>query len=127
MLSRGEKRIPGILPQDLPKIVRLTRLFLCWWLCGDFLHKDASREELDELTECLRKRSPDPATFCDYFDTVLGTTFSFEALSKPTQPSQAEIIEISDDDEPPAPSMIRRKANLDKPGSTHKSIPIVLD
>jgi hypothetical protein len=127
MLSRGDKRMPGILPQDLPKIVRFTRLFLCWWLYGNLLQKDPSREELEELADCLQKRSPDPATFCDYVDTVLSTTFSVEALSKPTQPSQAEIIEISDDDEPPAPSLIRRKANVDKPGSVHKSKPVILD
>ncbi|KAF3046164.1 hypothetical protein E8E11_001689 [Didymella keratinophila] len=126
MLSQGGKRMPGILPQDLSKIVKFTRLFLCWWLCGNFFHKDASREELDELADCLRKRSPDPATFCDYVDTVLSTTFSGEALCKPTQPSQAEIIEISDGDEPPA-QPLRRKANIDKPGSVHKSKPIVLD
>ncbi|KAF3035913.1 hypothetical protein E8E12_003180 [Didymella heteroderae] len=72
-------------------------------------------------------RSPDPAIFCDYLNTVLNTTFSLEALSKPTQPSQAEIIEISDDDEPPAPSVNRRKANIDRSGSAHKGEPIVLD
>ena len=119
--------MPGVLPQVLPKIARFTKLFLCWWLCANFLHKDPSREELDELTDCLRKRSQDPATFCDYVDTVLNTTFSVEALSRPTQPSQAEIIEISDDDELPTPSVIRRKANIDKPGSVHKSNPIFLE
>jgi hypothetical protein len=127
MLLRGDKRMPGILPQDLPKIVTFTRLFLCWWLCGNFLHKDPSGEELEELADCLRERSPDPSTFCDYVDTVLSTTFSPEALSKPTQPSQAEIIEISDDDEPPAPVVARRKANVDKPGSAHKNNPIVFN
>lgn len=30
MLSREEKRMPGILPQDLSEIVRFTGLFLCW-------------------------------------------------------------------------------------------------
>lgn len=127
MLSREDKRMPGVLPQDLPKIMRFTKLFLCWWLCANFLDKDPSREELDELTDCLRERSPDPATFCDYVDTVLNTTFSIEALSRPTQPSQAEIIEISDDDELPMPSVIRRKANIDNPGSAHKSNPIFLE
>ncbi|KAF1933554.1 uncharacterized protein M421DRAFT_37469, partial [Didymella exigua CBS 183.55] len=107
MLARGDKRLPGILPQDLPKIVIFTRLFLCWWLCGDFLHRDASVEELEELTNNLRQRSPDPSTFCGYIDTVLSTTFSPKALSEPAQPSQAEIIEISDDNEPPAPDSNR--------------------
>jgi hypothetical protein len=95
-------------------------------LCGNYFHEAASREELDELAECLRKRSPDPATFCDYVDALLSTTFNVEVLSKPTQPSQAEIVEISDDDEPPAPSAIRRKANIDKLDSAQKSKPIVL-
>lgn len=127
MLSRGDQRVPGILPQDLPKILNFTKLFLCWWLCGNYLQKEPSEVELEELADCLRQRSPDPSTFCDYVDTVLGTTFSLEALNKPTQPSQAEIIEISDDDEPPAQVVNRRRAIIDRPGSAHKSDPIVLD
>lgn len=127
MLSRGEKRLPGVLPQDLPKILKFTRLFLCWWLCGNYLQKVPSQTDLEELAGCLRERSPDPPAFCDYVDTVLSTTFSLEALDKPTQPSQAEIIEISDDDEVSAPVVNRHRASIDKSGSVHKSNPIVLD
>lgn len=119
--------MPGILQQVLVKIVTFTRLFLCWWLCGEYLEKDPSREQLEELTDCLQKRSQDPATFCDYVDTVLGSTFGLEALNEPILPSQAETIQISDDDEPPAPSVNQRRANIDKPGSAHKGEPIVLD
>ncbi|KAF9695011.1 hypothetical protein EKO04_007050 [Ascochyta lentis] len=103
MLLRGDARMPGILPQDLPKIVTFTKLFLCWWLCGDYFSEEPSKQGLEELARCLRQNSPDPATFCDYVDTILNTTFSHAALSNPMQPSQAEIIEISDDDEPLVP------------------------
>lgn len=126
MFARGDKRMPGVLPQDLHKIIVLTRLFLCWWTCSNRLQQRATNKELEELASCLRQRSPDPAVFCDYVDTILSTTFSLSALNQPTQPSQAEIIEISDDDDPPAAEFSKRKAKIYKPGSVHKSDPIVL-
>ncbi|KAF1362044.1 hypothetical protein EJ07DRAFT_108179 [Lizonia empirigonia] len=99
MFLRGDQNMPGILPQDLAKIVTFTRLFLCWWLCGNYFEEIPLKSRLEELVDCLQQQSPDPGTFCDYVDTVLSTTFSPTALKDPMQPSQAEIIEISDDDE----------------------------
>jgi hypothetical protein len=127
MLLRGDKRLPGILPQDMPKIVTFTKVFLCWWLCGNYLVEDPSEERLEELAGCLRQELPDPSTFCDYVNTVLSTTFSLEPLSKPMQLSHAEVIEISDDDEPTTQLLKRRKSNVDKPGSLRKSLTIVID
>jgi hypothetical protein len=127
MLLRGENKIPGILPQDSPKIVIFTKLFLCWWFCGDYIAQEPSKQHLEELADSLREGSPDPATFCDYAATVLGTTFSRTAVNNPTQPSQAEIIEISDDDEPPPRISMQRQRNIDKPGSLQKSSSTVLD
>ncbi|UPX12485.1 uncharacterized protein EKO05_0003030 [Ascochyta rabiei] len=100
MLLCGDARMPGVLPQDLPKIVTFTKLFLCWWFCGNYLSEDLSKLQLEKLARCLRRDSADPTTFCDYVSTVFSTTFSHAALSNPMQPSQAEIIELSDDDEP---------------------------
>lgn len=127
MLMCGDTRMPGILPQDLPKIVTFTRLFLCWWLCGNYFKNEVSAERLEELANCLRQNSPDPATFCDYVGTVLSTTFSRAALSNPTRPSQAEIIEISDDDEPLVQVSKRPNSNINQPRNSHRSPAIVLE
>lgn len=123
MLSRGATRMPGILPQDLAKIVTFTRLFICWWLCGNYFQREIPETDLMELDEHLQSgESSDVSIFCSYVDTVLHTTFSRKALSCPTKPSQAEIIEISDDDDKlPAKPPRRRKTNLDKHGSQRKT------
>lgn len=118
MLSRDATKMPGILPQDLAKIVTFTRLFVCWWLCGNYFQKEIPQTDLMELDEHLQSDSSDVSVFCNYVDTVLQTTFSRKALSCPTKPSQAEIIEISDDDDKlPTKPPRRRKTNLDKHGS----------
>lgn len=127
MLLRGDNRVPGILPQDLPKIVTFTKLFLCWWLCGDYFREEASKSDLEELATCLRQRTSDPATFCDYVETIMNTTFGWAALSNPIEPSQAEIIEISDDDEPPQHSSKQQKRKVDKSTNSLRSMAIVLD
>lgn len=125
MLLHGEKRMPGILPQDLPKILIFTRLFLCWWLCGDYTEKEPSEVELSELKIHLHNSSLDPSTFCDYVDTLLSTTLSEAALERPTQPSQAEIVEISsDDDEPPRQLPHWRRREMGKPGKLRTTITI---
>lgn len=125
MLLRGDTKMPGILPQDLPKIINFTRLFFCWWLCGNYLAKTPSEVDLAELRDCLRDSSTDPTTFCDYVGTVLNTTFSPAALHRSTQPSQNEIIIISDDDdEPPPRPPRRRKSDTNKPGSQGEVISI---
>lgn len=99
MFLRGSKRMPGILPQDLPKVIIVTRLFLCFWLCGNYMQRRASKHDLKELVDCLQGRLSDPALFCDYVATVFYTTFSEEALKYPAKPPCVDIIEISDDDE----------------------------
>lgn len=101
MLARNEKNMPGILPRDLPKIVILTRLFLSWWLCDRYLRIEPTELHLQDLEQRLQDGLPDLGTFWDYLNTVMTTTFSLTALQNPERPSQAEIIEISDDDEPP--------------------------
>lgn len=103
MLAKKETKMPGVLARDMPKIVTFTRLFLCWWLCDNYIHLETSKWRLEELEQRLQEGSLDPSTFCDYLNVIMATTFSTEALQNPEQPSQAEIIEISDDDEPPSP------------------------
>lgn len=99
MLSNADSKLQGILPLELSMLLMFTRLFLSWWLCDDYLQKEPSQWHLKELRRCLKEGSPDPATFCDYLRTIMSTTFSEEALKHPERPSQAEVIEISDDDE----------------------------
>ncbi|KAJ4353132.1 hypothetical protein N0V95_003604 [Ascochyta clinopodiicola] len=126
MLLRSDARMPGILPQDLPKIVTFTRLFLCWWLCGDYFLEEPSKLRLEELARCLQD-SEDPATFCDYVETIFSTTFSYAALSNPMQPSQAEIIEISDDDEPLTQPAKQRRGRTDNSGSMERSLAAIIE
>ena len=99
MLSKGGSKMPGVLPRDLPKIITFTRLFLSWWLCDNYFHRNPAQWHLEELQQCLESGSPDPSTFCDYLSTIMSTTFDKEALRHPERPSQAEIVEISDDDD----------------------------
>ncbi|KAF2028977.1 hypothetical protein EK21DRAFT_29404, partial [Setomelanomma holmii] len=99
MFSRKETKMHGVLQRDMPKIVTSTKLFLCWWLCDNYFRANPSMWHLEELQNCLEEGSPDPSTFCDFLSTVMRTTFSPDALRNPDQPSQREIIEISDDDE----------------------------
>ncbi|KAJ4988720.1 hypothetical protein SVAN01_05853 [Stagonosporopsis vannaccii] len=129
MILHGDMRMPGILPQDLPKILIFAKLFLCWWLCGNYFQKDPSVTDLAEMRDCQRNRSLDPITFCDYVGTILSTTFSQAALKRPAQPSaqpsHAEIIVISSDDEEPSSQLLfRRKSNLGKAGRLGTTITI---
>ncbi|KAH8724725.1 hypothetical protein GQ44DRAFT_708175 [Phaeosphaeriaceae sp. PMI808] len=126
MLGKGETKMPGVLARDVTKIVIFTRLFLCWWLCDNYFRAEPSKWHLEELEECLKKGCPDPSTFCDYLDTIMATTFSEEALKHPDRPSQAEVIEISDDDEPPflSASLSRKKSQQSR---TSLATAIVID
>ncbi|CAA9957935.1 hypothetical protein PTMSG1_01512 [Pyrenophora teres f. maculata] len=100
MRWRGESKLRGVLPRDMPKIMVVTDLFLSWWFCRSYFKgPKASKEELTELKLCIEEGSAEMTTFYDYVHTVMGTTFSEEALQHPERPSQAEIIEISDDDD----------------------------
>jgi hypothetical protein len=129
-LARNETKMQGVLPRDMPKIVTFTRLFLCWWLCDNYFRVEPSKWRLQELEQCLLGGSPDPSTFYDYLNTTMQTTFSVEALRHPEQPSQAEIIEISDDDDdesPPPPPTTQRKSHAQRPQSPQRSPMIVLD
>ncbi|KAH6866543.1 hypothetical protein BKA58DRAFT_206926 [Alternaria rosae] len=99
MLCRRETKLQGVLPRDMPKILTFTKLFLSWWFCSNYSREpDASRKDLEELKICMDSGAAETSTFYDYVYTIMGTTFSEKALQHPDQPSQAEIIEISDDD-----------------------------
>jgi hypothetical protein len=104
MLLRGDSKMRGVLPQDLDKIVKFTKLFLSWWLADNYLHKKVEKLQLEELARCLEEKSEDPDIFYNWVNHILTNTFSKEALAKPHAPSQAEIIVISDsDDDAPKP------------------------
>lgn len=99
MLCRRETKLQGVLPRDMPKILTFTKLFLSWWFCSNYSREpDTSRKDLEELKICMDSGAAETSTFYDYVYTIMGTTFSEKALQHPDQPSQAEIIEISDDD-----------------------------
>ncbi|KAI4679045.1 uncharacterized protein J4E88_006337 [Alternaria novae-zelandiae] len=99
MLYRREKKLQGVLPRDMPKILTFTKLFLSWWFCSNYSREpNASKKDLEELRKCMDSGAAETSTFYDYVYTIMGTTFSEKALQHPHQPSQAEIIEISDDD-----------------------------
>ncbi|XP_014552238.1 hypothetical protein COCVIDRAFT_41556 [Bipolaris victoriae FI3] len=99
MLWRGESKLQGVLPRDMAKITRFTNIFLSWWFCRNYFDgPNASTAELEELKSCLSDGSAGASTFYDYLCKIMETTFSEQALQHPDQPSQAEIIEISDDD-----------------------------
>jgi hypothetical protein len=99
MFCREEMKLQGVLLRDMPKYLSFTKLFLSWWFCCNYAHGPrASKTELEELKECMDSGVAETSTFYDYVYTIMGTTFSENALQHPDQPSQAEIIEISDDD-----------------------------
>ncbi|EMD67584.1 hypothetical protein COCSADRAFT_111478 [Bipolaris sorokiniana ND90Pr] len=99
MLWRGESKLQGVLPRDVAKITSFTNLFLSWWFCRNYFDKpNASTPELEELKSCMDDGSAGVSAFYDYLCKIMETTFSEQALQHPDQPSQAEIIEISDDD-----------------------------
>ncbi|KAF2273839.1 uncharacterized protein EI97DRAFT_469319 [Westerdykella ornata] len=118
MMMQGKEGIPGFLAKDVVKIVKFTRLFLCWWLAGDyFVHGDGEEDglgrrekkeekevpmwRLRELEQCLRdEETQDPRVFCEWVRWVMERTFSEEALAAERRwaPSQAEVIVISDDE-----------------------------
>lgn len=100
MLRTGESKLLGVLPRDMPKILIFTNLFLSWWFCRNYFKgPKASKQDLKELKSCIEDGSAETNTFYDYVHTVMGTTFSEDALQHPERPSQAEVIEISDDDD----------------------------
>ncbi|KAF2012486.1 hypothetical protein BU24DRAFT_425137 [Aaosphaeria arxii CBS 175.79] len=102
MLLERSDRLPGVLPRDVPKILKLTRLFLCWWLAADFVSDEKrmpSKVELQGLVREIKQGARDPGVFYDWTRWVLANTFSEEALREPARPSQAEVIEISSDEE----------------------------
>ncbi|KAF1915730.1 hypothetical protein BDU57DRAFT_518853 [Ampelomyces quisqualis] len=98
MFARHETKISGVLQRDMNKIIPFTRLFLCWWLCDNYFAVEASKADLHDVHAALQRGMADSRTFCDYVSKVMSTTFSRHALAHPEQPSQAEIIPISDDE-----------------------------
>ncbi|KAF2819112.1 hypothetical protein CC86DRAFT_375290 [Ophiobolus disseminans] len=128
MLAKNETKMQGVLARDMPKIVTFTRLFLCWWLCDNYFRAEPSKWRLEDLERCIEDGSPDPSTFCDYLSTIMTTTFCFEALRQPDQPSQAEIIDISSDDDEPAPKpATQRRSQMQRPQGLQRPPTIVLD
>ncbi|KAH9860001.1 hypothetical protein IAQ61_011785 [Plenodomus lingam] len=99
MLSRDEPRIHGVLQRDFVKIQIIGRLFFSWWYCDDYSTKAPSRADLGELSDELSNSPLDLDVFYDFLCKIMDTTFSQEALQHPDRPSQAEIIEISDDED----------------------------
>lgn len=95
--------IPGFRGIHMENIVKLTDLFLCWWLADNYYvgnkGKVATEERLKELKQCMRQGVRDPEIFCDWARWVMENTFSAEALQRLWDPSQAEIIVISDDED----------------------------
>jgi hypothetical protein len=101
MLHMGKTRIPGVLQRDMRKVHTFTNLFLSWWFCSNCIKQQpgASKKDLEELADHMNGGSAETGTFYDYVYTVMETTFSPEALQHADRPSEAEIIEISDDDD----------------------------
>jgi hypothetical protein len=125
MLARRETKMQDVLPRDMSKILTFSRLFLSWWLCENYFRAEPSQWHLEGLREHLEQGSPDPGTFCDYLNKVMTTTFSPEALRNPERPSQAEIIDISSDDDEPAAT--QRNGATQRPRHPWRQSPIVLD
>ncbi|KAH9872880.1 hypothetical protein J1614_005274 [Plenodomus biglobosus] len=109
MLTNEESRIHGVLPRDLLKIATFSRLFISWVYCDDYFLKEPSRQK--SLSRDIGDGSSDFEVFFDFLSTIMKTTFGEEALQHPERPSQAEIIEISDDDDmPTVPKNAEHKA-----------------
>ncbi|KAL5119117.1 hypothetical protein ACEQ8H_003041 [Pleosporales sp. CAS-2024a] len=101
MLAKNESKMPGILRQDLHKVVIFTRLILCWWLCDNCFRTNINVPELHviELEHFLQEDKADVNILYVYLNMIMSTTFDPEALQHPERPSQSEIIEISDDED----------------------------
>jgi hypothetical protein len=100
MMSKGEARMRGVLQKDTYKIVAFTKLFLCWWLAGNYFNsKEPSEWRLEELSDTLESGCADLEYFYSWLQYILAHTFSEKALETPDAPSQAEIIVISDDED----------------------------
>jgi hypothetical protein len=100
MLSKEETKMRGVLKKDTYKIVAFTKLFLCWWLAGDyFANQQVTEWRLAELSSSLETGCQDLEIFFDWLRHILANTFSEEALKTSYVPSQAEIIIISDDED----------------------------
>jgi len=128
MLARNETRMQGVLARDLPKILTFTRLFLCWWHHDNYFRLEPSEWQIAELQRCLEDGSPDPSTFYDYLNTIMRTTFNPEALLLPEQPSQAEIVEISSDEDEPAPKPATQRTNrTQRPKPSQLPVTITID
>lgn len=107
MLIRGERRLLGVLPLDLPKVRIITHFFLSWWFADDYIRRTPVNDKLLELTSDLNDDSEDLRTFYDWVYYILHKTFTEEAFRRAHEPSQEEVIIISDDDEE-APSTAPR-------------------
>ena len=100
MWCRKETKMRGVLPKDTHKIVTFTKLFLCWWLSGDYFSEERIADwRMKEVAGNLEMGCPDLEYFYDWLRHILTNTFSEDALRTPKKPSQAEIVVISDDED----------------------------
>lgn len=99
MLLSGESHMRGVHSKDLAEIIPLTKLFMSWWLCDNYILQEPSKLDMEQLSQCLNEGYSDLVTFYNYLTTIMTTTFNEDALMHPLRPSQAEIIVISDDDD----------------------------
>ncbi|KAF2263913.1 hypothetical protein CC78DRAFT_544613 [Lojkania enalia] len=98
MMITGQKKMPGVLPKDHNKVIIWTKLFLSWWLCDNYINKNASTWHLEELEECLNKGCRDPGVFHDWVMKIMGRTFKKGSYNRKrfVVPPTAEIVVIDD-------------------------------
>lgn len=97
--TTDESHVEGVHPEGFAEITTLTKLFISWWYCENYVLQEPSRLDLEQLRLFLNQSSSDLNTFHSYLSTIMTTTFHEDALMHPFRPSQAEIIVISDDED----------------------------
>ncbi|KAL6706697.1 hypothetical protein ACN47E_005239 [Coniothyrium glycines] len=113
----GRTKMQGILPKDQLKIETLANLFISWWFCINMMQQSPTHGQMGELQACLEREPQDLDIFYDYLSTIMTTTFGEEALRNPNRPSQAEIIEISDDEHDAQPAKMTQDSCPSQPHS----------
>ncbi|KAF2004550.1 hypothetical protein P154DRAFT_46263 [Amniculicola lignicola CBS 123094] len=97
MMLKGGDTMVGVFPRDLANIVRFTRIFLSWWLAGNYMRREARHGDLQELATCLKEGADDPSTFYNWLSYILQNTFSRKALRSRDGgiPVDAEVIDLT--------------------------------
>ncbi|KAF2463726.1 uncharacterized protein BDR25DRAFT_347059 [Lindgomyces ingoldianus] len=117
MFAEGENKMEGILRDDLTKIIKLTKLFLSFYLRGNYSEQDVADDDMRELQEVLKDGLDfDLGCFFDLTEQFLGTIFqqtpnsaSSQAQSRAIPLAHTEIITISSDDADERPNPKKRK------------------